>query len=185
MTSLGVIADTHIPDRARTLDEKILPLFKDARVNAILHAGDVSIPRVLNKLSEIAPVYAVRGNRDWLALGRLPYSLSLSFEGVNIALAHGHGHWWNYLSDKVELLVKGYRLERYRGRLLEAFPDVQVIVFGHTHRPINHWVGEQLVFNPGSPHFPGENGFAPSVGLLHISSEGKVWGEIIWLDKIP
>ncbi len=182
MISLGVIADTHVPDRARRLDMQVLPLFQQAGVSAILHAGDVSIPRVLNKLAALAPVYAVRGNRDWLALGRLPYSLCLTFEGITIALAHGHGRWWNYLADKVELLIKGYRLGRYRGRLLKAFPDVRVIVFGHTHRPINHWVGEQLIFNPGSPHFPGENGYAPSVGLLHISAGGHVWGEIIWLD---
>lgn len=182
MTTLGVIADTHIPDRARRLERQILPFFEGSKVTAILHAGDVSVPRVLTQLSEVAPVYAVRGNRDWLALGRLPYSLNLTFEGTTIALVHGHGHRWIYLSDKIELLMRGYHFDRYRDRLLQAFPDVRVIVFGHTHRPINHWVGEQLIFNPGSPHFPGEKGYSPSVGLLHISDSGYVWGEINWLD---
>ena len=64
MIRLGVISDTHIPDRARRLNERVIPVFREAGVSAILHAGDVSTPRVLKQLEEVAPVYATRGNRD-------------------------------------------------------------------------------------------------------------------------
>lgn len=178
---IGVISDTHIPDRARGLDPRIIPLFQQAGVSAILHAGDVSVPAVLGELGQVAPVYAVRGNRDWIALGRLPKSLRINFEGVVIGLAHGHGRWWNYLVNRLEYILHGYRLEMFQPRLLEAFPDSQVIVFGHTHHPVNHWVEGKLVFNPGSAHFPDMESLTPSVGLLHIQPDGQVKGEIIHL----
>lgn len=182
MLTLGVISDTHIPDRARQLDRRTLDIFQAAGVAAILHAGDVSTPRVLAELGELAPVHAVRGNRDWLALSQLPYHRRLEFAGVKIGLTHGHGRWWNYVLDRVEYITRGYRLEMFLPRLLQTFPDVRVIVFGHTHRPLEHWVGDVLLFNPGSPHFPDIKSITPSVGLLHIHAGGEVSGEIIALD---
>ena len=183
MLTLGVISDTHIPDRARRLRPDILTTFREAGVAAILHAGDVSIPSVLKKLSTLAPVYAVRGNRDVFLLRRLPHSLCLEFEGVQIALSHGHGFWWNYLYEKTLYLLGGYDPQRYQKRLLAEFPTARVIVFGHTHRSVNQWVGDQLLFNPGSPHFPDTHEIAPSLGLLHIRAGGEVQGEIITLGQ--
>lgn len=181
MSVIGVISDTHIPDRARRLHQAVIPLFQKAQVEAVLHAGDVSSPTVLEQLGRFSPVYAVRGNRDWVLLRRLPAALSLRFEGVNIALAHGHGRWWNYVQDRLYYMRHGFHLDRFQTRLLKAFPEARVIVFGHTHRALNVVVGNQLVFNPGSPHFPEEKDCAPSVGLLHIAAGGEVKGEIIYL----
>lgn len=182
MLTLGVIADTHVPDRRRSLDRRVLEIFQAAGVSEILHAGDVSVPRVLSELEELAPVHAVRGNRDWLALSHLPYHSRLICAGINIGLTHGHGRWWNYILDRVEYLTRGYRLEMFQPRLLETFPDARVIVFGHTHRPLNQWVQGVLLFNPGSPHFPDIKSITPSVGLLRIHEGGEVAGEIIDLD---
>jgi len=180
--TLGVLADTHIPDRRRSLNPLVFELFQETGVASILHAGDVSTPGVLRRLEQIAPVYAVRGNRDWVALRRLPWALRLQFAEVKIGLTHGHGLVWDYLRDRLEYMRRGYRLELFQPRLLAAFPDVDVIVFGHTHRALNHYVDGKLVFNPGSPHFPDLKGDPPSVGLLHIGRDGKVVGEIRALD---
>ena len=76
----------------------------------------------------------------------------------------------------------GYDQERFQNRVLAAFPAARVIVFGHTHRSLNLWVGDQLLFNPGSPHFSNHNSLALSIGLIHLSAEGEVKGEIIRLD---
>ena len=182
MATLGIIADTHIPDRASRLDARVLAIFQSARVEAILHAGDVSAPGVLKTLAEVAPVYAVRGNRDWVWLRRLPSTLTLHIEGVSIGLTHGHGSWKNYLADRIYLLFHDYRHEMLLPRLLSAFPHTRVIVFGHGHVPLNRWMGGQLLFNPGSPHFPHNKRITPSLGLLHLSAGGDVKGEIIPLD---
>ncbi len=181
MITLGVIADTHIPDRARRLNPQVLDIFHQAGVQAILHAGDVSSPSVLVELAQVAPIHAVRGNRDWVALGKLPLTQTLTFGEVTIGLVHGHGRLRNYLVDKVYHWMQGYHLERYQPRLEAAFPQAQVIVFGHTHIPLSRWCNGRLLFNPGSPHFPGRKGLCPSLGLLHLYDEGKVEGKIIWL----
>jgi hypothetical protein len=137
---------------------------------------------VLDQLAELAPVHAVRGNRDWVALRNLPFQLELTFEGVQIGLIHGHGRLMEYVADRVEYMVRGFRLEMFTPRVLEAFPNAQVIVFGHIHRPLNVLSDGKLLFNPGSPHFPDVKTKAPSVGLLHIHSGGEFSGEIVNLE---
>ena len=158
-------------------------MFRSARVETILHAGDVSIPSVLAQLEEIAPVHAVRGNRDWVALGHLPAACRLNVAGVEIGMSHGHGQPLNYLIDRMDYMLRGYRLGIFKPRLLAAFPQAKVIVFGHTHRPLNHWEDGVLLFNPGSPHFPDRKDITPSVGILHISAEGEVEGELCPLES--
>lgn len=176
---IGVIADTHIPDRARWLNPRVLDIFQEKKVEVILHAGDVSAPYVLRQLEEVAPVYAVRGNRDWLWLSHLPRARCLEFAGVKVGLAHGHGGWKDYLADRLYLLFHDYQHEMLLPRLLEAFPGTRVIVFGHGHVPMNSWINGQLLFNPGSPHFPQTKRITPSLGILHLSAEGEVDGEIL------
>ncbi len=176
--TVGVVSDTHIPDRARQLNPQVLSIFREAGVEAILHAGDVSTPMTLEQLNRIAPVHAVRGNRDWLALRHLPSAMQISLGGVKVGLIHGHGPLFHYVRDRLDYILNGYRLEMFEPRLLAAFPDADVIVFGHTHRALNHTVDGKLIFNPGSPHFPDPKTATPSVGLLHISAQGMVAGEI-------
>jgi putative phosphoesterase len=179
--TLGVIGDTHVPDRARQLHPLILPTFKQAKVQAILHAGDVSTMGVLAQLDDIAPVHAVRGNRDWVALRQLPYKLVLYFYGMEIGLTHGHGGVRHYLLKRIEYLFRGYQLEMFLPDVRATFPEARVIVFGHTHRPLQLWVDGQFIFNPGSPHCPEEEDTPPSVGLLHLHPGGQVESELIWL----
>ena len=143
--TIGVTSDTHIPDRVRKLNPRVLPIFREAQVSAILHAGDISTQAVINQLASIAPVYAVRGNRDWL-LRRLPVTLELEFCGVPVILTHGHGRWSNYLIDRTHSILHGFNWERFQPRLLRSFPDAKVIVFGHTHYPLNRWVEGKLLF---------------------------------------
>jgi uncharacterized protein len=182
--TIGVVSDTHIPDRAPRLHPHVAAVFREAGVQAILHAGDVSTPATLKLLAEIAPVYAVRGNRDWFALSQLPFVRQLEWGGVKVGLIHGHGPLFNYMKDRMDYILRGYRLEMFVPRLLATFPEADVIVFGHTHRSLNHRVDGKLVFNPGSPHFPDPKTAEPSLGLLHISDGGRVEAEIRTLPRL-
>jgi putative phosphoesterase len=182
MLSLGVVADTHVPDRRRSLDPRLLEILRSRDIQAILHAGDVSSPAVLAELEEIAPVYAVRGNRDWLWLNNLPSDRMMTFAGVKIGMTHGHFGWVRYLLDRPYYTLHGYRHEHLLPRLLAKFPQTRVIVFGHGHLPLNEWVDGRLLFNPGSPHFPTEKNIAPSLGFLHLPGGSDVIGEIVTLD---
>jgi putative phosphoesterase len=179
---IGVIADTHVPDKAKALHPQVLPLLRQAGVSAILHAGDISSPGVLAALAEIAPVYAVLGNRDWVFLGRLPLHRTLTFNGVTLGLTHSHGGLRHYIIGKFHYIAEGYNLERFKPRLLETFPEADVIVFGHTHRPVVRQADGKLFFNPGSTCFTDKRDLPPSLGMLSIQPGGPVTGEIVRLE---
>lgn len=183
MLTLGVIADTHIPDRAKKLHPQALETFREAKVAAILHAGDLSTRGMLNELREIAPVHVVRGNRDVLILSGLPLTQELEFEGVKIGMAHGHGTFGIYVSDLIRRVFIGPRKFSYfEERVLDTFPEADVVVMGHSHAAQNRRVGNQLLFNPGSPCIPNDNAPKPqqTVGLLHIDGK-KARGKIVKL----
>lgn len=182
MIRLGVLSDTHVPDRSRRLDPQILARYKDLKVHAILHAGDVSSPVVLRDLEEVAPVYAARGNRDWFLLHSLPAVVQLTFYGVPVLLTHGHGSLLTYLRDRVYFMRHGYQLQRYQTRIASEYPDSRVIIFGHTHHALNQWVDGRLLFNPGCAHLPNEINDPPSIGFIQIHPEGTVKAELICLD---
>jgi uncharacterized protein len=169
MAALGVLSDTHIPDRARELPPRLLEIFRSAQVDAILHAGDICAPSVIQELEKIAPVHAVRGNRDIYTLRHLPVQVTLTFAGFKVGMVHGHGRLHNYLADKAHFLAFGLQEERYRKRVIKALPGVDVMVFGHLHRRIYEWVEGVLLLNPGSACCPdGHSGNPPSVAVLRL-----------------
>ncbi len=178
--TLGVIADTHIPDRVRQLHPSIMPIFRAAEVSAILHAGDIAIRSVLTELAQIAPVTAVRGNRD-LAFLHLPLVQELTFNGVGVALMHGHGGLRGYLRDKMQYYRSGYKLDRYLP-LMDVLPQAQIVIFGHTHFPLIHWQDGRLLFNPGSASFGMGRSYLPNIGLITIDAEGGIYPKTLPLE---
>ncbi len=175
------MADTHIPDRVKSLHPELLPALRAAHPDIILHAGDVSTPPVLEILREIAPVEMARGNRDWSFRGKQGWVNHLEFAGVRVALMHGHGSWFHYIVDKWFYLTQGYRFERYRPILLKASRGARVIVYGHTHFAENFWIGDQYIFNPGSASFGLGKKVNPGWGMLKVYPAGRVEGEIFEL----
>ncbi len=63
---LGVISDTHVPDRVGDLHPDVLRSFVENNVDQIVHAGDASSLQVIKSLKSVAPVIHVSGNRDFL-----------------------------------------------------------------------------------------------------------------------
>ncbi len=126
-----VLADTHIPRRAKALPEAVVPYLKEA--DLILHAGDLIQVSLLHELSVYSPMHAVKGNVDPPELN-LPETLEFDFGGARIAMIHDSG-----------------RKEGRRKRLKRRFPSARVIVFGHSH--ISYLEDEEglLLLNPGSP----------------------------------
>jgi putative phosphoesterase len=101
----------------------------------ILHVGDFTAAGFLEELREIGPVAAVHGNMDEpLLRAELPARLVVEAEGVRIGLVHDAGP-----------------AKRRSARLLEAFPNCQLIAYGHTHLPEVVPAGGSWIVNPGSP----------------------------------
>ena len=150
---IGVISDTHISGSTKSLPRLLLKQLQG--VDLILHAGDLVIMDVLEKLSRIARVEAVYGNMDTYAVRKsLPAKKTIEVGKFKLGLVHGSG--------SPEGLVR---------LVTEEFDEVDAIVFGHSHIPLNEAHGRVLLFNPGSPT---DKVFAPynSFGLLDVTEDG-------------
>jgi len=123
-----------------------------AQVDHILHSGDVGKPEILIDLASIAPVTAVFGNTDGSALrSRLPQVATLQLDGFDIVVTHGD----QLGSPTPEALV-------------EAFPEAEIIVYGHTHKPLLQLVNKTVtVMNPGAAG-PARFDLKPSVGIMEL-----------------
>ncbi len=159
---IGVIADTHIPSRATRVPEAALRHFEG--VELVLHAGDLSTLAVLAQLKPYARVIAVQGNVEQPeVVSRLPIKREIVVGGCAIGLVH----------------ILGERAH-YRRNARREFPDARVVVFGHSHSPVNEDADGLLLLNPGSatdrrrePHC--------TIALLAIT-DGEPHAEIINLD---
>ncbi len=177
---LGIVSDTHVPDRIKALPPRTLELL--AGVDLILHLGDICAPRVIRQFEQVAPVLAVQGNRDifFKAHRRLPLCRVLQIGDVRIGMAHGHGGLRGYLREKIAYLTIGYYFSQYDLRVQSWFENVQAIVFGHTHYPVNRFRKGVLLFNPGAVAPDYKARFGASIGLLTVNTHKKsVLGEIL------
>ena len=180
--TIGVVADTHIPDRVNGLHPQLIPELKRREVDFILHCGDLSRRQVLDDLKTVAPVYAARGNRDIFLRKELPISQILLVNGIRFFLTHGHLTPLIYWADKVENFFHGYDLKRYVKRMEKADPEARIYVFGHTHRSENSWVEGHLYFNPGGSSVGSKPDFGVSYGIIRIHTNGEIESEITQLN---
>jgi putative phosphoesterase len=128
-----VLADTHLRSGIERLPRAVLEAAASADV--VLHAGDVVSERAWRELGDLAPLHAVLGNNDHELVGLLPEELGIELAGVRVAMVHDAGP------------APG----RAR-RMLRRFPDASIVVFGHSHIPMNEpTVDGPWLFNPGSP----------------------------------
>jgi putative phosphoesterase len=142
---IGLITDTHVPEAVKKLPAEIAVAF--AGVDLILHAGDIYDRMVLDELERIAPVYAARGDDDYLSERgdkRVKDKHVLNLDGATVWLMH---ELPSYYSAK--LWQSRYPFNyREPDPLPEAAPDV--IVFGHEHRVILQQIDNCLLVNSGS-----------------------------------
>ena len=155
---LGVIADTH-----GLLRPEVFDVFKE--VDHILHGGDVGKPEILTELEALAPLTAVYGNVDGPDVrARLPQVATLELDGFEIVVTHG---------DQFGSPTPA--------QLHAAFPKAEIVVYGHTHRPLLELVDRTVtVINPGGAG-PGRFGLRPSVGILELEPGIPPRGRIVML----
>jgi len=129
-----VLADTHVgPGGAKQLPDELYGHLQGA--DLVLHAGDVLVSELLDDLRRFAPVCAVLGNNDRTLVGSLPETEELDLAGVRVAMVHDSG-----------------ATAGRAGRMRRRFPTADVVVFGHSHLPIDEeGLDGQRLFNPGSP----------------------------------
>lgn len=149
---IGVISDTHIPNRSLKMPDKVFEIFKD--VELIMHAGDLCSLEVIRDLEKIAPTIAVQGNMDRANDLNLSKSKVTTVENIKIGLNHGD---INPRGDTQQLYYMAKEL------------DVNILITGHTHVPMIETINDVLLVNPGSPTSPRLSD--PSVMILSIEDK--------------
>ncbi len=151
---VGLIADTHVPVRARAIPKKVFAIFENA--DFIVHAGDLVELAVIDELEQLAPVLAVHGNMDGPEVsGALPKLNSLKVSDWKIGVMH----------DPSTMLGMG------RMREIAKHNGFNVFVYGHTHNPSIKWEGKTLYVNPGSATNPVSFMSRSSVALLKVTRD--------------
>ena len=144
---LGVISDTH-----GMLRPEVIEAFRD--LDRIIHCGDVGSLRILDQLALLAPISAAYGNTDGFDVrARCSRTVKLECDHrITVAL---HGDQFGIPGP---------------GMLMNEFPDAEIILFGHTHKPLIEILnGSVTVMNPGAAGAV-RDGCRPSVGIIELES---------------
>lgn len=155
---IGVISDTHIPSRKKSLSEKINFYFND--VDFIIHCGDIVSENVITSLNKISKTYAVKGNMD---PDDITYPEELVFKINNkfiLCVAHGGGSPFDLK-------------QRMHKKFMKQNPDV--IIFGHSHYALSEEYLGIKFFNPGSATCGISSN---TIGILNFFSD-KIICEVI------
>jgi len=155
---IGVISDTHLDSPTPLLEIVADKYFKD--VDMVFHAGDIHAPEVLEAFKG-KQCHIVAGNRDQPNIkDNFPATDLIKIKGFRIGLTHG----WGF----------PFGLEK---RAASLFDDIDCLVFGHSHWPVNHRRDGILFFNPGA--FTGGifSLWRKTVGILNV--EKDIQGEIL------
>ncbi|WP_423792939.1 YfcE family phosphodiesterase [Methanocaldococcus indicus] len=146
---IGILSDTHIPDRAYSLPKTIFDIF--STVDLIIHCGDITDREVLDSLEDLTNVVAVKGNMDYLDL---PKKEILNIDNLKIGVIHG-----DIIYPRGDLL---------KLKLLAKEMGVDVLISGHTHIPFIE-KRDILLLNPGSPTVPR----CPLKSVMTFDTENK------------
>ena len=155
---LGIISDTH-----GMLRPEVFEAFRE--VDHILHGGDIGEWDLIVELQTLAPVTAVYGNTDGFDIrSRVPQVAEVELDGFPIVVTHG---------DQFGSPTPA--------KLHEAFPQADIIIFGHSHKPLLELVDKTVtVMNPGGAGAP-RFSIPPSVGILELEPGIPPRGRIISL----
>lgn len=146
-----IVSDTHRKnDNYFTLVERIHP-------DIVIHCGDSEGSEYAISEAAGCPVQMVMGNNDFFC--NLPRELEFCIEQYKVWVTHGHNY---YVSMNLETLKSE---ARHRG--------VDIVMFGHTHRPFLEITDDLVVLNPGSLSYPRQEGRKATYAMMEIDRHGK------------
>lgn len=155
-----IVSDTHRENKNYfRLLEKLKPL------DMIIHCGDVEGTEYTLTRSVECPVMMVAGNNDYF--NSLPKELEFNIGQYKVLLVHGHNY---YVYMGPEMLK-----EEARSR------GVDIVMFGHTHKPYLSVENDLVTLNPGSLSYPRQEGRKPSYMLMELDREGEAHYTIAYL----
>jgi len=155
-----VVSDTH-----RKNDTYLEVLEKNGPVDMVIHCGDVEGSEYLIKEAAGCPVQMVMGNNDFFS--DLPREIEFKLGKYKIWVTHGH-NYYVYMDNQI---IK----EDAKGR------GVDIVMYGHTHKPVVDTDGDVIAINPGSLTYPRQEGRRPSYIIMEIDEKEEVHFTICYL----
>lgn len=157
-----IVSDTH--GRHGALDEV---LEKEPNLDMVIHLGDVEDDEHYIEAIAQWPVHMIAGNNDYFSY--LSKEKEIKIGKYKVLLTHGHTYY-------VSMNTKRLREEaKSRG--------VDIVMFGHTHRPYMDLEGDVMVMNPGSLSYPRQEGRCPSYIMMEIDSSGNAKFALKYLEN--
>ncbi len=153
MMKVLIVSDTH-----RKNDNFLKVLEQVSPVDMVVHCGDVEGSEYLFESATGCPLEIVAGNNDFFS--NLPMEKEFNIGRYRVWLTHGHHY---YVSMGTEMIKQE-----------AAARGVDIVFFGHTHRPVIEYGVGVIAVNPGSISYPRQDGRKASYVLMDIDREGEV-----------
>ncbi len=148
-----IVSDTH-----RKNENYFKVLQKMKKLDMVIHCGDVEGSEYALSEAADCPVLMVSGNNDFFT--QLPREQELNIGDYKVWVTHGHNYLVSLGTERIKQEAKA------RG--------VQIVMFGHTHRPCLEQEEDIIALNPGSLSYPRQDGHKPTYALMEIDKQGEV-----------
>ena len=155
-----VVSDTH--GRDENFEQAVM---QETPFDMLIHCGDVEGREIFIEALTECPCHIVSGNNDFFS--DLPREVMIQLEGHRILVTHGHYYG-------VSMGLYGV-LDEGKAR------ECQVVLFGHTHRPVEETEEGILLLNPGSLSYPRQEGRRPSYAVMELQQGKAPVAEIRYL----
>ncbi len=155
-----IVSDTH-----RHNENFVKAVERTAPIDLVVHCGDIEGSELFISQAAGCPVQMVAGNNDFFS--ELPGELTFKIGALQVWVTHGHHY---YVSMGTEFII-----EEARAR------GVDVVMYGHTHRPSIEYRAGIVALNPGSLSYPRQDGRRPSYIVMETDRFGEWHFDIRYL----
>ena len=148
-----IVSDTH-----RNNENFLKVLDREGPLDMVVHCGDTEGSEYLISKSAGCPAHIVMGNNDFFS--DLPREIEFEIAGYKVWVTHGH----NYYVSLGNETLKEIALQR----------GIDIVMYGHTHKPVIEEKTELTMLNPGSLTYPRQNGHRPSYIIMEVNENRDV-----------
>lgn len=156
---LLIVSDTH------KRNDNYFEVLRQQKPDMVIHCGDAEGAEYALTEAADCPVQIVLGNNDFFSY--LPKELMLEIGHYRVWVTHGHNYYVSMGSENIkrEAVARG----------------ADIVLYGHTHRPLVDIDSNVIAVNPGSLSYPRQEGKRPSYALMELDDEGEVHFTIKYL----
>lgn len=148
-----IVSDTH-----RNNENFLKVMDREAPFDMVIHCGDTEGSEYLISRSAGCPTHIVMGNNDFFS--DLPREDEFMIAGRKVWVTHGHNYYVSLGNETIK------EIARQRG--------MDIVMYGHTHRPLIEEESDLTIINPGSLTYPRQNGHRPSYVIMEVDAKNDL-----------